>query len=463
MWLCLHLPRLPLDALHPARPDQPLAVVDAQQRLLLCNAAAAAAGVRAGLLNSAAQAVCPALQCLPAQPRAEADALRSVAAWALAFSPRISLAPPDEIVLEVGASLRLFGGLDGLRQALAAGLEGLDYQVQAGLAPNPLGAQLLARAGDGRPVKTLSELHARLATAPLNLLRWPEKTARRLQAVGIATLGACEALPRDGFIRRYGAAARRELDQLWGRQNDPREIFTPPASFVRSLDLLSETGNTACLLPGFERLFHDLAAQLHGMGCGLLRLQLGLAHGRGPVTQLHLHLQQPGRDPAHWLDLLRHRFERLELPEPVRAIQVRAGDFLALGHGQQTLWPQGDDGRGQALLEELAARLGPESLTSLASHASHCPEQAWRRADPGQGRDAAPDSRPRPLWLLAEPAPIDAARLRDFSPPERLESQWWDSPCERDYHRARLDNGQQLWVFREHARPQSWFIHGLFG
>lgn len=438
-------------------------MVDSRQRIIAANAAAKAAGIEPGMLSGSALAVCSHLLCLPRQPRAEEALLHSLACWAIQFSPRVSLAPPGEVVLEVGGSLRLFQSLEGLQQAVQQALENLNYTVYTGMAPIPLAAQILSRAHDPRPVLHSVDLPDRLNPLPLNLMAWPEKTQQRIAAIGVHSLGACTALPRAGFIKRYGQLPRTQLDQLWGLADDPREVFTPPARFVRSLDLLSETERLDYLIPGFEKLFAALSAQLQGMGCGVLSLHISLAHGRRPRSRLHLSLQQPSRDARHWLDLLRHRFERLKLAEPVRAIQLRAGDFISLGHGQISLWAQADSSRQQALLEQLAARLGPGTLYGLSSCSSHCPEQAWQRSDAGQGRDDAADSRPRPLWLLHQAVPIAADQLGHFSAPERLETSWWDSSCQRDYYRARTPQGQQVWIYRDHARADQWMLHGLFG
>ena len=60
-------------------------------------------------------------------PRLPAQALAPIAAWACQFTPKVSLEPPQELLLEVQGSLRLFGGFASLRQKLAAGLGQLGF------------------------------------------------------------------------------------------------------------------------------------------------------------------------------------------------------------------------------------------------------------------------------------------------------------------------------------------------
>lgn len=465
-----------MDALHPAplnpshtsvatdsSAETPLAVVDTRQRIVELNSAARAVGLERGMLNTAALAVYPSLRCLSQDYRAEQQALHSIASWAIQFSPHVSLAPPCEVLLEVGGSLKLFHSLAGFQQSLQHAISQLNFHIQTGLAPTPRGAQAFARSRDPVAALSLADLHLRLQNLPINTMAWPEKISKKIAAVGVKTLAECEALPRAGFVKRYGREVRQQLDQLWGHCEDPREVFSPDARFSRSLDLLSETENLNYLLPGFERLFHTLCIQLQGMGCGLLCLHISLAHGRESPTRFDLQLQQTSREPAHWMALLQHRFARLQLPAAVRAIQVRAGHFIELAHRQTALWAQADVGKQSALIEQLAARLGAEALHSVSTYASHCPDKAWQRVAAGQGCELIKETRPRPLWLLLQAIPISPQRLRNFTPAERLETAWWDSNCQRDYYRAGTVDGQQVWVYREHAAPDQWYLHGLFG
>jgi protein ImuB len=49
------------------------------------------------------------------------------------------------------------------------------------------------------------------------------------------------------------------------------------------------------------------------------------------------------------------------------------------------------------------------------------------------------------------------------SEPERIETGWWDgAEVRRDYFIARDVNGVRLWIFREHAPPRGWYLHGIF-
>ena len=80
-----------------------------------------------------------------------------------------------------------------------------------------------------------------------------------------------------------------------------------------------------------------------------------------------------------------------------------------------------------------------------------------------------PDA-PRPLWLLAEPAPIGVSLANApwvlHDGPERIESGWWDGrDVRRDYYVAQTPGGSRAWIFRDHRRGTDdgeWWVHGWF-
>src|SRR5678815_4833558 len=103
-----------------------------------------------------ALALCPDVQKLERSPAAETAALERLAAWAYQFSSTVIAGevPPDfrqarssALWLEIGGSLKLFGGFRNFIAALERELELLHYSYQLGIGPTLEGAALLARAG----------------------------------------------------------------------------------------------------------------------------------------------------------------------------------------------------------------------------------------------------------------------------------------------------------------------------
>src|SRR3970282_855538 len=111
LWTSLHFPLFPLESFLPASArSEPWAVTDGAC-VEVCNGQACVRGIRPGMSVATACALGPALNHRRRDPAAEAAALGQIAAWAVQFTPAVSLQPPRGLLLEVEGSLRLFGGI----------------------------------------------------------------------------------------------------------------------------------------------------------------------------------------------------------------------------------------------------------------------------------------------------------------------------------------------------------------
>jgi protein ImuB len=149
--MALHFHHLPLEVFARGTPETtPLAVAASSSRIaaiVATNRQAAERGVRCGMAVSAAWVLAPDLRVVARDEATERTALRRVAAWALQFTSVSSVAEPMDVLLEVGGSLKLFGGLENLSERIRNGLADLGYEASIACAPTPLAAQLFACAG----------------------------------------------------------------------------------------------------------------------------------------------------------------------------------------------------------------------------------------------------------------------------------------------------------------------------
>jgi protein ImuB len=479
LWLCLHLPRLPLDVFSRGGPASgPQAVVEpgrtSAQRILLCNDKAACRGVRPGMAVAAAQALLDDLQLVPRDPSRERIALEQLAAWAMRYTSVVSLAPPQALLLEIGGSLSLFGGLERLQAQVHDELQGLGYGIATAVAPTPLAALWLARhQGDAVVVEHKRALTQVLAAIPLARLELDRGLQKSLRGMGLRVLGDLLRLPRDGLARRLGKDLLQDLDRALGRLPDPRTPFVPPACFHEQLALPAEVEEVEALLFAVQRLVSGLAGRLQGCGGGVQQLELRLMHRHQRVTSVSINLAAPARDGARMLALVRERLEHSSLVAPVLEVALLAERILPFAESNRDLFAR----RGEqeedwtALLERLHARLGEEAVRGLYAVAEHRPERAWCDDVPGQTR-TVPRFAPRPIWLLPVPLPLEARGNRphfhgalELEPGrERIESGWWDgNDVARDYFVARNPHGVRLWLFRELRGSRGWYLHGIFG
>jgi protein ImuB len=474
LWLALHLPNLALEVF-PPRPDaEPFVVCSQGSRpeVLAADRRARAAGIAPEMTVAAARALTPRLAVQPRSPHRETEALEGIAAWALQFTPAVSLAPPAAVLVEIGGCLRLFGGMERLLGLIREGLAEMGFDGVQAAAPTPAGALTLARAGLEIQAQDLAALRRHLCALPLDCLSYPQQPLLELSAMGIRTVGECLALPRDGLARRFGQALLDTLDRALGRLPDPRLPFALPENFASRLALASPVREVEPLLFGLRRQLAGLCGWLAARNAGVRCLTLTLEHEDHPPTLLDLVLAAPNRDPAHLLVLLRERLDRLSLPSDVESLVLRAEETAQLIPRNFSLF--GDRSRVREdclqLVEHLQARLGMEAVSGLALCPEHRPELAWRETEPGAGTPSAAFP-PRPLWLLARPRPLLTRErvpwidgpLTLATGPERIESGWWDGgEVGRDYFVAQGESGARLWVFRERGGQDRWFVHGVF-
>ncbi len=439
LWLAIRLPRLPLEVLSPSATED-----------------------------------------TPRSLRAEREALKALCAAAYQFSSTLTAQPraPEPrihtIWLEIGASLRLFKGLDALLAELQASLARLGYSHALGIAPTLEGASIVADAGLP-PCRTPDELFAALKTAPAALLALPENVLAALEGSGLTRIGQVLELPLDAVAMRFGYAVTDYLGRLTGRLADPRRWYRLPERYRRRFEFDGEIESTETLLFPLRRLLVEFQEYLVARDTGVQEFRLELEHEAAPPGMLVIGMGSASRDAAHFQVLLRERFERVELPAPVRAMTLAADRFLSPRVRQlDFLNPRGsEDEEWGALLDRLRARLGHETVRSLGLAADYRPEKSWCALPPGaislvgapHGRDrsattpGAADPR-RPLWLLPEPRPLDQMP-HCVTGPERVEGGWWDGlDATRDYYVAQ-SGAARLWVYRERGSGH-WFLQGLW-
>ncbi len=503
-WLALHLPRLSLEAFCATLPasavPRPVALV-AEHQIHSVDATAAECGVRPGMKRATALALAADLLLAEADPRRDADALRAVAHTALVYTPAVTRHDGQTVLLDVQASLRLFGGPAALWQRLQAALAPLGHRLHAAAAPTALGAALLAQwqprdRGDllqGAHATDLPALRALLDAAPVWLLGRGREHWEALQGMGLHTLSDLRHLPRSGLARRFGSELLDDLDRAWGLQADPRRWLSLPEHFDSRLELHARAENTEQVLHGASVLLARLVAWAQARRARVGGFTLRMAHerlrqGALPPTELQVDLAEPALDAAHLQLLLRERLARLTLAAPTMDLHLHCSRLVEGAAPNGELFPtRASQAEGLTrLLERLRARLGDAQVQRLEAVADHRPEHASRSL-PAQALGAtAPRSvidlfeRPlplhRPAWLLPEPQPLaerdaqpwlDGRPLQLLSGPERIETGWWDGePTLRDYYIALAADESLVWVYRSRMPVApgevSWFLQGRF-
>jgi protein ImuB len=488
LWFALHLPLLALEACEPAGNGsrhghrRPVAVVGSsgpQQAVIACNAAATAMGIRAGMGVNAAYALASRLQVYERQVAAEQLLLERLAAWAGRFTPRVSLEPPDALLLEVKGSRKLFGGLAALGEQIGSGAREQGLTVWLALSPTPRAALWFARAGEGIRLSAVSGLPGVLARVPVPVARWPQPAVMLLASMGVHSLGECLRLPRDGFARRMGPGLLLELDQAVGRTPEVRRDFKPQVRFRTARDFEEEVWQGGRLMRHLDSLIDDLVEFLEARQAGVQAILLLLLHRDQAPTRQVIRFASLATQREHLVTVMTEQLSRLQLTAPVRGARLCSGPLLmnaAVSRRFHFAANTHEPRQVSRLLEKLAARLGTAALYSLEAIADHRPEYAWRRSSGLHSSGRVAEEKPvigsRPAWLLTEPQPLAQTngwpdygeRLELIRGPERIEAGWWSGKdVTRDYYVARTAAGLRLWIYRDRCAPHGWFLHGIFG
>jgi protein ImuB len=405
LWLGLYLPHLPLEVFQRTLPDVEIAHLPELPALAICNrssveqanTAARSLGVLPGQKRATALALAPALIIRERDPAREQQALQQLGSWALQYTPRLSLQMPDAahpqagLLLDIEASLRLFGGLDELLQRLRLELQALGYSAAIGCAPTATAAWLFARWQDGVTARTEAQLSARLARLPVDLLASLETRRDTIEAIGVRLFRDLSQLPRSGLARRFGKALLLEMDLALGRQPELRPWFEAPLKFSSTLELLADVEHAEALLFAARRQLCELAGWLTVRHSAVRCFVLEARHDRtrrstlsgsadGPVTLIEARFASPARDVDRMLAVLRERLATIRLPAAVHTLHLRCEEIVAADVGDRQLFPVAastEENLGR-LVERLQARLGRDQVQRVLLAADHRPEAAYR-------------------------------------------------------------------------------------
>ncbi|WP_176060206.1 DNA polymerase Y family protein [Paraburkholderia sp. BCC1876] len=486
VWIGVHLPLLSLEVFRPKwSPDAGAGlVVFDHERVVSLDEAARVVGARPGMRRGGVLTMSPDAHLCERDPAREHDTTIALATGLMQFSPQVAPASENTVLIDVSASLRLFGGVRALLRAMKRIAEAIGVTATFGVAPTGEGAWLLARRGGGRALSQRSLLRA-LSALPVALLPPARKYADWFTGIGCQTVGELMRLPRAGLKKRCGVALLELLDRAAGGAPEVHEWLELPPTFAARIEMPDRIENAEACLFAARRLIVQMTGWLVNQQLAIVRLSVVLEHERGRAaiepTTIDIALAEPTWREDHLVRLLRERLARVDLAAAVIAIGIEARDVQAAAPESDSLFPEpgGSPADHARLMELLVARLGAENVLRPAPVADHRPEIAARwvpLADPAKWASPPADT-PRPIWLLEERVkllmrahrPFYGTPLRMVSPGERVEAGWFDGELvTRDYFVAESDDAVCYWIYRERVGSRDdeearWYLHGLFG
>jgi protein ImuB len=496
-----------------------------KQRVLVCNAAATALGIKPGMGTATARALADSILLLERDPDAEQRRLQQLCCWGYSISPTLYPYRDNCLLLEIGSCLRLYGDVEALLERVESGLSRRGVHYRTGLGPTPKSAWLFIEplaanafdsgpeALDDRPVSepsiglleasvsessweapdhslvsdsrestsqytrqgapgaTEDTLEARLAPLPLKLLEDFPRQVDALAKAGLWTFGDILALPRQALARRCGREFVHHLEQVLGTEEDRQPSFEPPRSFNDDYWFGYEVKANQELLPAIELLLKSFCHFLRNTQLETRQVEWLLYGINRKIYRFDLCSSQPQTHWQAWYQLTRLKVEQLELDHSIEGVGLVSEQLVPGNASSGDLFQQaGQKEPMHSLLDRLKSRLGLQSVSKIACRDEHLPEFAgYCSLDTRPGAVAAENGELRPFWLIQEPQllqvfngqPCWQGRLELLDGPERIEDNWWEQPVSRDYYVARDDKGLQYWVYRDRLCNQ-WYMQGVF-
>lgn len=464
LWLCLRFPLLSLEVFTQGNAllgnEQQAMIISQHKRVLRANEKALQQGITRGMSAASAHALADNLLERDRDTHKEQTTLSQLALWAYQFTPNVLPQGENTVLLEVSASLNLFGGLPVLLELIQQGLKQQQHQLRLGAAHTPKAASLLSYGQHHHGVEA-EQVIAQLHHLPLTLLPAEPKTIEKLQKLGLLRLGEVLDLPKASLSKRYGKDFALYLDQLTGQAADPQHFIEPPETFNQHIHFLDGLTSTGMLQFPIKQLLGRLCEFLTWRQWHCRAFEWQLKHHDNSVTKVQVELSTPKNDNDEFYQLTQIRLEQVRVHSPIETVQLEALQTEAAECQAQELFHHNPTGKQQdpsAILDKLMNRLGKNQVVQLHADEQWLPESACTE----QLATAQPSHLQRPMWLLPQPVLFNETdQLTLVTRPERLEHQWWQRTQQRDYFIAKHRSGAYYWVYQ--TPKAQWYLHGVFG
>ena len=382
----------------PALAGKPVIVGGAGARGVVasCTYEARAYGIRSAMPSVEARHRCPHAVFLSGRYGRYAEMSERLFAVFASFTPEVEGVGLDEAFLDVAGARRLLGDPPAIARAVRARVRAeLALDCSVGVARTKMLAKLASRAakprattagtepGHGVVVVTPSEELAFLHPMPIRAL-WGvgPATARRLEALGVATVADLSRVPPDTLLRVLGTAAGTQLAAL-SRGEDARTVdaHRPVKSVGHEQTFAVDYATQAELHEHLVRMADAVGARLHESAQRGRTVSLKVRFAdRRTITRSHTVAR--AFDSPHALAVIAGALlEGVDVSPGVRLVGVAVSGLEAR-----------DDGRGEQLSFDDPAGPGPTGGAGAEAAAGTGPgpgddrrERAWQELDAAVG------------------------------------------------------------------------------
>lgn len=446
------------------------AAVFAKNAVVACNAAARAEGVRRRMRRRDAQARCPELVVLDANPDRDVRTFETVLAAVEELRPGVAPLRPGLLALR--APGRFYGGDPQAAAVIAERLVGLGvWDCRVGIADELFTAEQAARRADPQDSLVIApgDSAAFLRDLPVDVLDDAD-TVSLLRRLGLRTLGDLAGLSsRDvhGRFGRYGVWIHRLAR---GDGAVPLATRTPPTELSCHVDFEPPLDSVETICFSVRRTAERFVAQLaeRGLVCTRVRVE---AECEGVVASSRCWLHPRWFGAEDLVDRVHWQLQGQCITEPVGLVRFVPETADPAAVHAEGLWGGGTDERVERGVARVQGMLGYEAVVVPVLQGGRSPSARQALVPWGERATGLRSAElpwpgsvppPAPTRVLVEPltamvvgaegqvvgvngrgvVTCEPARFRPdttgdwqsvaaWAGPWPIEELWWEEPCRR--------------------------------
>jgi protein ImuB len=461
----------------------------ARTRVIARNVIATKQGIVKHMPLATAHALSNTLIALPKDSLREVALLERLAASTTQLTPNIHIQQDFGLLLEISASVKLFGGAEALVARAQYICNQENVRAHTVIAPTASGTRWLARAH--RQLIVENDIGAWLDDLAFDCTDFSPVLIDEWHAVNLHHLAALRMLPGAAIAKRFGSEITLAIARAYGDAEESLPYWQPIARFCAHIEFLDLARESTHWMPGVEALLKQLQDFLRSRAAATQRIGFNFQIGSFRGTRIDVDAAHPTHYVKDWIRLIHAKLERQPVAHEVSRIDLTAENISPLEFADMDLFERHreTDRDWKSLLHLLKLRMGSDALKTPRLNSNPLPESHAAYVEPlikhqldgkAQSRagghrhargDNHGDSDLRPHWLIDPPRMLSSREVGRFitsihlQHPERIYESWSQpdgtNAAQRDYYIARTSDYRALWVYRERPRNE-WFLQGIF-